>query len=320
MTVKTNDDTYLEETVKVFEHENQPELRNEQSVPRKPWLAGLMSLLLPGLGQLYNGQPNRAIWFFIVFVLVALPLTVLVALALPGGFLLPGLLLALAATLLTWMMAAADAWVQARRQQQFSIQRWQTNGLYALVFIIGAGVILPAAISYVRANLVQAFRVVGASMEPTILPGELFFVDKRYNCPECSGTVARGDVAVFIYPNNRTQYYVKRVIALPGDAISSDADGWRVNNAPLATDEGQAESIDGQRWSTSGTHDGEVLSLTVPDGHVFVLGDNRNSSRDSRDFGVVPLVDVVGVARQVWWSRGAQGVRWHRFGEQLTQR
>ncbi len=285
---------------------------------RKPWLAGIMSLFLPGLGQLYNGAANRAIWFFIAFSLLALPLMVVVALALPGQLLLPGLVCALLASCAVWFWSIVDAAVVARRQGAgFRPRRWQTSGLYVLVLLAGAGVILPAAIGYVRDHLVQAFRVVGASMEPGILPGELFFVDKRYNCPECAGQVQRGDVAVFVYPNNRTRYYVKRVIGLPGDEIVHDGIGWMVNQTPLAHGPMQ-ESLGARQWMTSGEDHAPVPSIEIPDGHAYVLGDNRDSSRDSRHFGLVPLVDIVGVARQVWFSRGDDGIRWHRLGEQLT--
>jgi signal peptidase I len=298
--------------------DNNNEVVDDDTHARKPWLAGVMSMFLPGLGQLYNGQPNRAIWFFIAFGLFALPVTVVIALALPGVLLVPCLLLASLATFAVWVYSIIDAVVLSRRHRtQFVLQRWQTNGLYALVLVIGAGVVLPSAITYVRDHLVQAFRVVGASMEPTILPGELFFVDKRYNCPECPGSVQRGDVAVFVYPNDRTRYYVKRVIGLPGDRIKNDGTGWSVNARPLASASGQ-ESIDGRHWATSGNDSLPQPMTAVHDGHAYVLGDHRDASRDSRDFGMVPLVDIVGVARQVWFSRGDEGIRWQRLGVALN--
>jgi len=67
-------------------------------------------------------------------------------------------------------------------------------------------------------------------------------------------------------------------------------------------------------WSGA-QHDLPYVDLTVPQGQVFVLGDNRNNSVDSRSFGPVPLQDVVGRVRQIWFSRADGAIRWNRMGE-----
>lgn len=94
-----------------------------------------------------------------------------------------------------------------------------------------------------------------------------------------------GDVVVFVNPDNRSQRYIKRIAALPGNTIP-EADGTK---------------------------------RTVPHGHVYVLGDNRQSSPDSREFGFLSISDIVGKARQIYYSSGPDGIRWSRIGKQLSR-
>ena len=144
-----------------------------------------------------------------------------------------------------------------------------------------------------------------------------------YNCPGCDHAVERGDVAIFTYPNDRTLVYVKRVIGLPGDRVRITGKRVWVNRLALGdapADDGTAsERIDGRQWLADwGDTEGAELDLTVPPGMVFVLGDNRGNSKDSRHFGSVPLRDVAGRARQVWFSMAPGGaVRWSRLGQAI---
>ena len=286
---------------------------------RKPWVAALMSLALPGWGQLYNGQANRAIWFFLAFALLLLPGTALVALALPPGLMAPALALGVLATLGLWLGSAADAYRVASRALANPPRSWQTSGLYALSFIACALLVLPALTLAMRAHLVQPFHIPSASMAPSLLPGDLVFADMHYNCHACR-PVQRGDVAIFTYPNDRTLYYVKRVVALPGDRFQVLDHQVRVNGQSLALPAdgaGQREHWGDRAWQVQGQ--GQTADSgpeqTVPPGQVIVLGDNRSASTDSRQFGPVPLADVAGRVRQIWFSRADGVVRWGRIGE-----
>ena len=170
-------------------------------------------------------------------------------------------------------------------------------------------------------------------MLPGIMPGDRFFADKRVG-HRGGPKIRRGDIAVFIYPNDRTSMFVKRIIGLPGDKVDIDGSRVAVNGVELVGEElhdlGDAsanrlledhvafrESGDGIRYVVLWRKDGQhaPLSLTVPNGQVFVLGDNRDASHDSRHFGVLPIADVTGVARQVWLSIDEhKGIRLGRTG------
>jgi len=84
--------------------------------------------------------------------------------------------------------------------------------------------------------------------------------------------------------------------------------------------DGQAptETLDGNQWSIKEPmKNQDDLDLVVEPGHAFVMGDNRNASCDSRNFGSVPLVDVVGKARQIWFSKSDDGWQWSRIGQRV---
>ena len=314
--------------------------------PRNPLVAALASLVLPGFGQLYNGNVNRAIWLFLSFALLCIPAVALVALYLPDRLMLPTLALGLVAAIGVWGYAIRDAWHSARRDTALSAKAWQVSGVYALVFVLCDLLALPLLTLYVRQHQVEPFRIPSASMEPSVRAGDFIWADKRYNCPGCRQGVHRGDIAIFAYPNDRSVRYIKRVIGLPGDHIQVMnrkilVNGQALQRAAAAASEGVVtEAIGERQWQVqwgnpsaatpsatpiattpplNRAETGRVrdLQLTVPDGQVFVLGDNRPASIDSRNFGTVPMQDILGRARQVWFSSDSKGVRWGRLGQVL---
>lgn len=292
--------------------------------PRKPLFAMLMSFILPGFGQLYNGQINKALWLYMIFTLLLGPTLVLIALYLPNALMFPVLLLSLLALLGLWLYNLIDAWRQAKAQNSYTPKAWQLSSTYVAVFVICNLLILPLLIHYINQYQVASFSIPSASMEPSILQGDILFADKRYNCPNCKSAVQRGDLAIFTYPNNRTQYYIKRIIGLPGDKIQLQGQDVFVNDKPLkrtpATTAGVFEQFETKIWQIQWHNEQGFTETTVnvPAGQVFVLGDDRSVSVDSRNFGNVPLQDVVGRARQVWFSKAPNGgIRWERLGKVL---
>ncbi len=294
----------------------------EQNSPRKPLFAALMSTALPGLGQLYNGEFNKAIWLFLLFAIVSVPLVVIIALVLPAVLTLPLVILATLLSIGIWVFAIVDGWRVANRLRDFKISAWQTSGVYTLVFLVCATVILPSTMLWVRKNQVEPLYVPSGSMEPSVLKGDFLFAQKSYNCPNCWGPeVRRGDVAIFVYPDNRNHYYIKRVMALPGDKVTLQGTTLTINGERLNTDaEPETESLGGKSWQVQWSDDvpDETFEITVEPGHAFVLGDNRSKSNDSRVFGLVPLSDIVAKARQVWFSKSDDGIRWSRVGRMLN--
>lgn len=294
--------------------------------PQRPWLAALMSAVLPGFGQLYNGQLDKGIWLFLGFALLSVPGVALIALCLPAAWTIPALALGLLAALGIWIGSLVDAWRTARRPQINARPAWVGRGVFALVFVVCDLVALPALIEHVQTRLVSSFHIPSSSMAPGVLQGDVLFADRRYNRPGVDQAVRHGDVAIFTYPNDRTRYYIKRIVGLPGDRVRIDGHAVWLNGQSLSRAHGVQDGHEDiqeaigpahwlARWQRAAEHPATPPSeWLVPPGQVFVLGDNRDESKDSRHYSTVPLADVVGKARQIWLSYGKDGVRWSRLG------
>jgi signal peptidase I len=149
-------------------------------------------------------------------------------------------------------------------------------------------IVLFAAINTVSARI----RVDGSSMEPTLHSGEFVIVNKL---ADKIGKPQVGDVIVFHFPRDPQQEYIKRVIGLPGDHVSISNGQVNINGQPLTEDYIAAPPAYQGSWD-------------VPDNGLFVLGDNRNNSSDSHNWGMVPLNYVVGKALFVYWPPDEWGM------------
>ena len=146
---------------------------------------------------------------------------------------------------------------------------------------------------FVSINMISArIRVDGASMEPTLVSGEYVIINRlSYRL----GSPQRGDIIVFHFPRDPKEEYIKRLIGLPGDEVEVKNGAVYVNGQLLD------ESYLNVKMDYYGT-------WRIPAGQLFVLGDNRNNSSDSHDWGTVPMDYVVGKAVLVYWPPPAWGL------------
>ncbi len=146
--------------------------------------------------------------------------------------------------------------------------------------------IVLAVILYFGINAVSArVRVDGFSMEPTLKNGEYILVNRL---AYVLGDPARGDIIVFMFPSDEGQDLIKRVIGLPGETVSISDNTVTINGVKLEEPYiAQAPRYTGE-WP-------------VPEGYLFVLGDNRNDSRDSHQWGLLPMDHVIGKSVVIYW-------------------
>ena len=169
---------------------------------------------------------------------------------------------------------------------------------------------------FIRAFIVQAFKIPSGSMEPTLLVGDHILVNKflyGVKIPFINKTLIpvsepeHDDVIVFIYPVDRSKDFIKRVIGLPGDEIKMVDNTIYLNGKPYKDEHGFYSNEGGGSISKGGKN--QFGPVTVPKDSLFVMGDNRNHSYDSRFWGFVPMEDVKGKAFIIYWS----WPNWKRF-------
>ncbi|MEK7115911.1 MAG: signal peptidase I [Patescibacteria group bacterium] len=187
---------------------------------------------------------------------------------------------------------------RTRRALEKSPKQAALGFLFELIQVlaISLAIIIP-----VRYFLIQPFYVKGASMEPNFFDHEYLIIDElsyRFRTP------ARGDIVVLRYPNDRTQYFIKRLIGLPGETIEIAGGHVKIFNDahPNGFLLDETGYLDQEFTATTRT-------VTLKGEEFFVLGDNRSASLDSRYFGPVTRNLVVGRV----WLRGWPLDRWKAF-------
>lgn len=185
----------------------------------------------------------------------------------------------------------------------------------------------------IRSFVAEPFRIPSGSMIPTLLVGDFIVVTKYsygLRLPVVHtrflevGEPERGDVVVFRYPEDQSIDYIKRIVGVPGDSVIYRDDRLFINGEEVPADnserfdytdiEGQKNTALKRRERLPG-RDHDILNhpnfpsidatrLNIPEGHYFVMGDNRNRSRDSRIWGLVPEENLVGKAQFIWMHWG----------------
>ncbi len=303
---------------------------------RRPWAATVIAVLLgPGITMLYLGKGRAWLVYLAAGLLPLPPLLLLIHVGLlPVG---PEPVFAVLGFGI-WLFGIVHAWQAARglagRLPEVWFARW--HWLAAMIAVPWAAATLFKAFAW------QPFDIASASMVPTLMPGDTFFVAKAaygysrysmpFDLPLFAGRVFAkapepGDVVVFRLPKEPHVAFVKRIVAGPGEQVRLRNGVLHINGVPvdrkavgefsLPDGEGGVrqyrkyiEILPNGRWyDIAETTDSGPLDNTetfvVPDGHWFVLGDSRDSSMDSRvlsEVGYVPEENLVGRISWVYWN------------------
>lgn len=249
---------------------------------RNTLLAVFLALAMPGLGQIYSGELIKGISYFLIILAISI-MGLRGTILLPDSMIIFGTLGTILVSGVMYILTVVDAFNRASAAevayQPKPYNRWY---FYLAIWLLGR-IVWGGVLDYSTENYIEAYRIPTTSMEPTVRQGDCVLADKtayRRMAPK------RGDVVIFVNPDDRSKKFIKRIEALPGEIIAA-ADG---------------------------------IKKTVPHGYVYVLGDNLANSYDSRQFGFIPIRDIVGKVRQVYFSSGINGILWERIGVTIGSR
>lgn len=275
--------------------------------PRIPLLSAALSLLVPGLGQLYCGRVARAL----AIAAIGSILLLLLGFAIRNGGVFFTVVTETILGSIYAVFVTVDAWLIAKKAPADYIpddtNRWQSYLWYSVLLLISTAVISVIQVEQIRKQL-QPYRVASSAMSPSLLQGDTVFADHE---PYLNSDPKTGDLIVFQSPRNRTQQWLSRVIAQGGQTVE-------ISNGELIID-GEVvpyEDAENRRTERSGDFSYDVLgmnevkdmkSLKVPKHHVFLMSDNRNKSIDSRIFGSVGITSIDGRISYRYFPRSRSG-------------
>lgn len=305
---------------------------------RYPIIAAILSLIVMGLGQLYNGRHHRALVFFSIeaLTIIAVLNSSAILFSLGGGVYLSYFG---AIVLLSIRVAnVIEAFLTARKIGEMELHIYNRWYIYSSVLVIAI------ASNIVFEHPIGTYSMPSGSMIPTLIIGDHFYVDRSAYSER---TPEGGDVVVFGHPKDITVEYISRIVGLPGDKIKMRRGRLHVNGTPVERrrvedykyfyPSGNAVTFAQYIETLPNGKEHKIIEIfdhgpadntgiyTVPENHVFVMGDNRDDSRDSRDLvyiGYVPIENLVGRAEVLYFSSDTSGgwwesIRLNRIGNRI---
>lgn len=279
--------------------------------PRKAWLAGLLTFITIGLGHIYAGKAKRGLFFYFALQMVCYAPVFAIFLFAPGRV---GLASASALFLGVHVFSIYDAMVEAKKgSDTYQPQKYNRWYIYLGCWFVSGLMIQPVVGASIKYFLVQSYKMPSGSMMPAVKVGDYFFAKKELFV----STIDRGDILVFPYPKDPSKDFIKRVVGLGGESVEIKDKQVYINGNPL--DEPYTIFVDREILPSRFQPRDNFGPVTIPEGALFVMGDNRDESNDSRYFGFIQASEVKGKAYSIYWSwdKNDFGVRWERIGTRI---
>jgi signal peptidase I len=303
---------------------------------RCSWVAVVFSLVMPGVGHIYSGKLIKGFLLAFIYCIVSPIFLVLLAHLYPNWTVI--FTMSMFAVLLgIGIIAAIDSYRIAKSTDRcYKLKDYNRWYLYVLLGVIIQGSCL-GHLLHIRAKYFEAFIAAGNSCYPTIMLRDRLFTNKvAYKNTEPQ----RGDLVILNPPAKWRNVYMKRIVAIEGDKVERKNYKLYINGQKLHREKLALSTLDKMKIKVEGNDvQGEVFYETngdikyriflafpaygnepanfgpieVPKHHCFVLGDNRNRSLDSFNFGSVPLATIKGRIEYLYWP----AKDWSRFGKTI---
>lgn len=277
--------------------------------PRKVWVSGILTLLIVGLGHIYAGNAKKGIFLYFI------PQSILAAICMGLLVKFPnkiGLVLTLLLLVGFYIFCIADA-VRVSKPKiiSYNLKKYNRWYVYLLCWILSVFIFQPLLGSAIKNHIVQAYKIPSGAMLPTLQIGDHILTKKKYLIGD---SIHRGDIVTFPFPKDPSKVFIKRVIGLGGEKFEMKEKQVFINNMPLA--EPYVQHTDNRIVPAAQMPRDNFGPIDIPDDSLFVMGDNRDESNDSRFWGFIKKSSVTGKAISVYWSWDKRNtkVRWARIG------
>ncbi len=257
---------------------------------RKPIVAAILSSLAPGLGQVYNGQIIKGIIFLLSLFLLPI---LMFRIGFHHSFY--GLITILLIFMLFLLFIIGESFFAARKKKEFILKPYNKWPIYLLIILLlNSIVLIPTNFLTNKVLGFSTYKMPTGSMEPTLRIGDYIVANPKYFK---KNKLQRGDLIILQSSENSAKLFIKRIIALEGEKIEIKSKQVYINDVPLP--EGYKIHLDNEFYPERDNYGPAV----VPSDSCFVLGDNRDKSWDSRQWGFLPLKNIKGKPLYIYLAR-----------------